>query len=71
MEGDIELKPCPLCGSANVKMHTTSQVRSCWSRIGWDAIGYTVECMDCGCTIPSDIGKNYAAATWNRRDEKC
>ena len=61
-----ELKPCPLCGG-DAEYRRTSQVKWPWDRVGCDAIGITVVCTRCGCTIPSDIVQERVAEHWNRR----
>lgn len=57
---DKQLKPCPFCGSKNVKVH------------GYDK--FWVECEECNCEGPSpSTGVFYdeesAIAAWNRRAE--
>lgn len=53
-----ELKPCPFCGSENVR-------DSCDCGYFW------VECVDCGCSGPRSF-ENYewAIEKWNRREVK-
>lgn len=63
-----ELKPCPLCGS-DAKYEQTSQVRGPWSYAGLNAMGITVICTRCGCTIPSGMYQEDVTKRWNRRAE--
>lgn len=65
MEG-IRLLPCPLC-DGNARFEDTSSIRGPWSSWGMSALGYTVICCSCGCTIPSCMSKERAAEVWNRR----
>ena len=62
-----ELKPCPLCGG-RADYLGTSQVRGAWATWGFDALGYTVVCTECGCTVPSGMSVEEVALRWNRRD---
>ena len=50
-----KLKPCPFCGSENV-------------RDNYDSGYFWVECVDCGCDGPRSF-ENYewAIEKWNRR----
>lgn len=68
-----ELKPCPVCGSANVG------VRSWWNAL--HETGYFAECMDCGCMVgfmADPMGwcaaaydtEEEAAEAWNTRAER-
>ena len=65
----IYLKSCPLCKGEAV-FDYVSQVRSPWSRVGIDSMGFTVRCVRCGCTIPSKMTREQAAFTWNTRPEE-
>lgn len=42
------LRPCPMCGSRNLKHYTTESVQS--FRRG------TVKCLDCGCMVRAEGG---------------
>ena len=42
----MSLKPCPLCGSTDIKLYTTESRRS--YRRG------TVRCQNCGCTVTAE-----------------
>jgi hypothetical protein len=68
-----ELKPCPVCNSANVG------VRSWWNSL--HETGYFAECMDCGCMVgfmADPMGwcaavydtEAEAAEAWNTRAER-
>lgn len=49
------LKPCPFCGSENVR-------DNCDSGYFW------VECVDCGCAGPRSFENfEWAMEVWNRR----
>ena len=52
-----ELKPCPFCGSTNIK-------------VTMDGCIYQVMCDDCMVESPArDESKGNAIAAWNRRDD--
>ena len=51
---EIELKPCPFCGSEDVTCDRLEDV-------------YYVECWDCGAKIESYNGMEDAVAGWNAR----
>ena len=61
-----DLLPCPLCGG-EAEYVATSQIRDPWYTWGLDAIGCTVQCAECGCTIPSGMSMKVVADAWNRR----
>lgn len=57
---DKRLKPCPFCGSKNVKV--------------WGVEGFWVECEECNCKGPYPLSMLHddvdsAIAAWNRRAE--
>lgn len=53
-----ELKPCPFCGSENV-------------RDNYDWGYFWVECVDCGCNGPRSFENfEWAIQKWNRREAK-
>lgn len=51
---EIELNPCPFCGSEDVTCDRLEDV-------------YYVECWDCGAKIESYNGMEDAVAGWNAR----
>ena len=51
---EIELNPCPFCGSEDVTCNRLEDV-------------YYVECWDCGAKIESYNGMEDAVAGWNAR----
>ena len=51
-----ELKPCPFCGSENVKIDVDSGI-------------YWCRCIDCKACSSSDFSKEKAVEKWNRRPE--
>jgi Lar family restriction alleviation protein len=51
---EVALKPCPFCGSNNVKKDNFS-------------FGYCVMCTDCGCRTDNENTEAKAIARWNRR----
>ena len=64
-EGDemVELKPCPFCGSVDVKVHIPYFMDDC----------YMVKCCGCNCSTAIYKTVNQAIKAWNRRcdvDEK-
>lgn len=61
-----ELKPCPLCGG-DAEWVTTQGIRSPWSMVMLDALGTSVQCSKCGCTVPSAMDFDDAKERWNRR----
>ena len=64
-----ELLPCPLCG-ADAEWVTTHGIRSPWSMVRLDALGTSVQCMECGCTIPAKMSLDEARDAWNRRVDR-
>lgn len=58
----MELKPCPFCGSSNVKNE--------WVYAGTDLEEYWVECMNCGGKGPWDSDQQQAIEEWNTRVNK-
>ena len=52
-----ELKPCPFCGSNNVKIHIPYFAADC----------YMVQCYDCNCNTAVYESAENAAEAWNRR----
>ena len=63
------LLPCPLCG-ADAEWVTTHGIRSPWSMVRLDALGTSVQCMECGCTIPAKMSLDEARDAWNRRVDR-
>lgn len=61
-----ELLPCPLCGG-DAEWVTTQGVRSPWSMVMLDALGTSVQCTRCGCTVPSKMSLDDARDAWNAR----
>lgn len=57
---EIELKPCPFCGSTNQTLFTCSTLDS-------DEIGYGFYCCNCKTKGPRGLSKELAAEAWNRR----
>ena len=60
------LDVCPLCGG-EAAYQEVGQVRGPWWPAGMDALGVTVVCRECGCTIPSFMDEERAAERWNLR----
>lgn len=50
-----ELKPCPFCGSKDLRI---SHVGRDWN---------SVICRDCGGEGPEELGREDAISSWNRR----
>ena len=51
-------------------MHDALQafcVRSPWSMACLDALGTSVQCRECGCTVPSGMDLEEVRERWNRR----
>lgn len=61
-----KLKKCPLCGGIALYQPTT-QIKAPWKPEGLDAMGVSVVCQTCGCTIPSELDADKAAGVWNKR----
>ena len=61
-----KLKKCPFCGG-RPEYRVTNYVGAPWSNVGLDALGTTIVCTDCGCTIPSKMATDDAEVAWNRR----
>lgn len=64
----VELKPCPFCGStdiANVSSGGDGQSTYWHAR---DRM-FSVNCRDCGVSIPSRYRKEWAVQAWNTRTE--
>lgn len=61
-----ELRPCPLCGG-EAEWVTTQGVRPPWSMVCLDALGTSVQCRECGCTVPSGMDLGEVRDRWNRR----
>ena len=55
----IELKPCPFCGSENVRV--VSQTLEAYF------LGYIVHCDGCGVETKHFFDEQKAAEAWNRR----
>lgn len=57
---EIKLKPCPFCGSKNIKEGEKNG--GLWKDI-------YIKCKECGCKIQicSEYGKNELLNRWNRR----
>ena len=51
-----QLKPCPFCGSRNIRQHSRYPVQV-WS----------VKCRDCGGKMQRPGSQEQAVAAWNRR----
>ena len=64
----IALRDCPICGGEAYYIDV-SHVGAPWSGWGLDALGVTVSCGVCGCTIPSQMDMRSAAYSWNRRKD--
>ena len=64
MNDSIKLKPCPFCGSTNVKIVGNHTNDDC----GW-YYSYYVFCRDCGArgAEKRDEEKPLAIRAWNRR----
>lgn len=60
---NIELKPCPFCGSDNVKINYP---------VYYSGEVCNVQCYDCNCTTAAFYSPEKASEAWNRRegDEK-
>lgn len=59
------LKPCPLCGSAEVALRTTKVPQEGEPQQSWVVCG---KCHFCsGISIPQMGGRAHAIASWNRR----
>lgn len=56
-----KIKPCPLCGSANVDVFSSFRCANT------DHNFMNVECIDCGAQGPSRKGEDNAIAAWNKR----
>ncbi len=56
-----ELKPCPFCGSTNLKIVSYNSIAGACKM---------VECMDCFAQVPSRATKAEAIAAWNTRTTK-
>lgn len=54
----IELKPCPFCGSKNIKIYDTPGTLSTFRY---------AECNVCGCRIGNYPGRELAEKAWNKR----
>ena len=54
MGNEMELKPCPFCGSSRVKFYRVTGM-------------YEAACSDCRCTSGIEGTKEAAAAAWNTR----
>lgn len=56
---DIGLKPCPFCGSVDVKVHIPYFTDDC----------YMVQCYGCNCNTAIYMTADQAAGAWNRRNK--
>ena len=61
-----ELPPCPFCGG-DAEWVTTQGIRDPWSMVCLDALGTSVQCRECGCTVPSGVDLEEVRDRWNRR----
>ena len=55
----VELKPCPFCGSYNVKVHIPYFTDGC----------YMVQCYGCHCNTAIHMTVDKAVEAWNKRDD--
>lgn len=62
----VKLKKCPLCGGTAL-YQPTAQIKAPWQPEGLDAMGVSVVCQKCGCTIPSELNADNVAEVWNKR----
>lgn len=72
MNNEIELKPCPFCGSKWVQARYINHPFDVHHVYG----GYRGECADCGVTTKAYKTRAEAVAAWNMRysevtDEDC
>ena len=51
-----ELKPCPFCGSRNIREHS-----------GYPLQYWSVKCGDCGGSIRMSGSRHQVISAWNRR----
>ncbi|MBQ8786307.1 MAG: Lar family restriction alleviation protein [Oscillospiraceae bacterium] len=60
--GELQLKPCPFCGSTNVRI---------FEPIPINAIGRAVICEDCNTSVgfPMVYDDREAAEYWNKRSD--
>ena len=63
------LLDCPFCGG-QPEYRTTSYIGAPWGHVGLDAMGTTIVCKHCGCTIPSKTATEDAEKAWNTRAER-
>lgn len=73
---EIELKPCPFCGSA-ASVDTAELFDAIQGRAGWACLAVTCENDDCGARVlaynhtggplPYEVMAKMAAEKWNRR----
>lgn len=61
MNENAELKPCPFCGSENVRVAE--------NRMDYLFIGYSVHCNRCGAETSYTKDKDKAIEAWNKRTE--
>lgn len=61
-----DLLPCPLCGG-EAEWVTTQGIRDPWSMVCLDTLGTSVQCGECGCTIPSGMDLEDVRDRWNGR----
>lgn len=69
MSDEIKLERCPFCGGA-AEWVTTQGVRAPWSMVCLDALGTSVQCRKCGCTVPSGMDLEEVRDRWNRRVDR-
>jgi Lar family restriction alleviation protein len=62
MEKSTELKPCPFCGSENLKVVDCECVDG-------DMTYWVVVCQECGARGGESVGANPAKVFWNMRME--
>lgn len=66
---ELKLARCPFCGG-RPEYRTTNYVGAPWGHVGLDAMGTTIVCKHCGCTIPSRTATEDAEKAWNTRAER-
>ena len=58
---ETALKPCPFCGSVNIRLCSS------FGDATTDKNIMNVECINCGAQGSSEKGKEKAVAVWNKR----